>query len=200
MPRLPEPLARLIAAFSTLPGVGPKTALRYAYHVLSRHPAEAGQFAKALLELHANIKRCDACGLDSERNPCEFCSNSHRDQTTLCIVATSRDVHVIESSGVFKGRYHVLGNTLDALEGITPEQLNIPSLLRRIEREPITEIILAFNPDIPGEATSMYLARTLKPMGIRVSALARGLQTGSDIEYVDPLTLGDAIQGRREMK
>ena len=146
------------------------------------------------------MHRCGKCHLDSERDPCAYCTDEKRDVSVLCIVATSRDLHAIEGSRSYKGRYHVLGGHLDALEGITPERLNVATLLHRIDTEPITEIILAFNPDIPGEATSMYLARTLGPTGLKITALARGLQTGADLEYVDPLTLGDALTGRREVQ
>jgi recombination protein RecR len=168
--------------------------------MLSHHPAEAQQFARALSDLHTAMHRCETCHLDSEHNPCEYCSDPTRNVSLLCVVAGSRDLHAIEASGSYRGKYHVLGGHLDALEGITPEKLNVATLLRRVDTEPISEIILAFNPDIPGEATSMYLARTLMPTGLRISALARGLQTGSDLEYVDPLTLGDALTGRREVK
>jgi len=199
MPRLPEPLARLVAAFSRLPGVGPKTALRYAYHVLGRHPVEAEQFSRALAELHRNMKRCSMCFLDSERDPCVYCSDSARDQGVLCVVATSRDLHAVEASGSYRGRYHVLRGLLDALEGIGPESLTINQLKSRLHTEPIKEVILALNPDIPGESTSLFLSREIASLGLRVTKLARGLQTGSDLEYVDPLTLGDALEGRREV-
>lgn len=168
--------------------------------MLASHPADAQQFSRALADLHDNMHRCSVCFLDSEREPCVYCTDPSRDVSVLCIVAQSRDLHAVEASGSFHGKYHVLGGHLDALEGVTPEKLNVATLLKRIETEPISEVILAFNPDIPGEATSMYLARTLGPMGLKITALARGLQTGSDLEYVDPLTLGDALTGRREVQ
>lgn len=200
MTRLPDPIQRLVAAFNRLPGVGPKTSLRYAYFLLSRHRTEVEQFARALMNLHSTMIRCEICGMDAERNPCLFCADAHRNQSELCIVAHSRDVHAIESSGSYHGRYYVLGGNLDALEGITPERLNVATLLKRVTEEPIREVILAMNPDIPGEATSMYLARTLKEYPLKITQLARGLQNGSDLEYTDPLTLGDALSGRREIQ
>ncbi|MFH0928151.1 MAG: recombination mediator RecR [bacterium] len=200
MNRIPEPLQKVVAAFSKLPGVGPKTALRYAYFLLSREPYEAEQMARAFLNLHAGMTRCRFCHLDSEKSPCEFCMAENRDDHQICVVAYSRDVHAIETSGSYKGRYHVVGGHLDALEGVTPEYLNIGSLLNRLREGNITEVILAFNPDITGEATSMYLARAVKQFPVRITKLARGLQTGTDLEYADPLTLGDALEGRREVK
>lgn len=197
--RYPKAIQDLVAYFNQLPGVGPKTAIRYAFFVL-RGPAEFAQnFATALAAMHRATQVCGACyGID-ERNPCTICSDPRRDRAILCVVADDQDRHAIETTNEYRGLYHVLGGVLAPLEGMSAEKLRINELLARIKARAPKEIILAFNPDMDGEGTVLALTRILKPVGVKISRLARGLPIGADLEYTDQVTLGDALRGRREL-
>jgi recombination protein RecR len=194
----PAPIRNAASALGKLPGVGPKTALRYAFAVLHFTKHDIASFAKALAEL-ANVQTCESCFAFSEGAVCEICRNTQRNKHQLCVVAESRDVATMEATAAFTGKYFVLGGTLNPVDGRTPETLNIKELLKRIESSSeIKEIILAFSPDVHGETTIMYLSRILKPFQRKVTRLARGLPMGADIEYADEVTLLSALQGRSE--
>lgn len=199
MRKYPKPIEDVTHSLTRLPGVGPKTALRYAFALLRLSPHERTRFAQALEGLK-NIRTCSQCLKLSETSPCAICSDEKRSKQLLCVVADSRDVSTIDATNVFNGHYFVLGGTLNPIEGHTPDTLNMVQLMQRIEREPeLTEVILGFSPDVHGETTIMYLSRQLKRFDyIKTSRLARGLPIGADIEYADEVTLGDALLGRRE--
>lgn len=197
---LPEPLRQAAAAFDSLPGVGPRAALRYAYWLVNQPKHVVDQFSRALQQLSDRMHQCDRCGMWSEASPCGICTDSQRDQQTLCVIATSPDIRVIEDAGIFKGRYHVLGGTIDPIEGRTPETLNIAKLINRLSHpdNTIEEVILALDANIPGDITVMFLKKHLAHMNVRVTRLARGLPTGAALEYADAHTLNDAFQHRKE--
>lgn len=198
MRRFPEPITNLVAAFARLPGVGPKTALRYVYYLLRQPKADLHVMARALLELGEKIHTCPTCFTHTEREVCEYCADSRRDSRILCVVEESRDISTIESTGVFHGIYHVLGGTLNPIDGITPESLHIRELVERLRDTKIEEIILALSPTLQGETTILYLTKLLSEK-INVSKLARGLPMGATIEFADEVTLGDALKGRRKI-
>lgn len=192
-----KPLARLIEEFQKLPGIGPKSAQRLAFHVLKRSAIEVTSFSEALVDAKAQIGNCSVCFNLSCENPCEICTNTHRDQSVLCVVAEPRDLFALEKTGEFKGLYHVLDGLISPLEGIGPQELNIQALIQRLGPESgITEIILALPPSVEGDTTSLYLARLIKPLGISLTRIAFGLPVGGDIEYADALTLTRAMMGR----
>lgn len=196
----PEAIGRLIESFTKLPGIGPKTAIRLAFHVLDMEEDDVLTFAKSLVSAKRDIKYCTVCGHITDVDPCSICTDSHRDITVVCVVQDSRDVIAMEKMREYRGKYHVLHGAISPMEGIGPEDINVSSLLTRLqENEEITEVILATNPNIEGEATSMYLSRLLKPTGIRVTRLAHGLPVGGDLEYADEVTLSRAMEGRREL-
>ncbi len=195
----PEPIARLIQEFSKLPGVGPKSAQRLAYHVLRAPEDEARALAQALADVKERVILCETCFNITERNPCSLCDNEQRDRTLVCVVEQPLDVLVVERTGGYRGLYHVLHGSLNPIDGVGPEQLRMQELLWRVEAGGIMEVIMATNPNLEGEATSMYLQRLLQPLGVRVTRLARGLPSGADIEYMDDLTLSRAIEGRQEL-
>ncbi len=199
--RFPEPIERLMQYFRMLPGVGPKTATRYALSLLRRSDAELSAFGTAIVGLHQGIFLCGTCFNFSSKNPCEICRDMERDHTMLCVVAKPQDLHAIESTGDYRGLYHVLHGTLSPLEGITPDQLKISHLVERIKNAnpKIIEVILGLNPDMEGETTSMYLRKLLQDSIKKITRLARGLPTGGDLEYADELTLSAALQGRKEV-
>ena len=198
MRKFPAPIHRVVAALTSLPGVGPKTALRYTFALLRQSSHQREQLAQALLGL-AQINTCSRCFAYSETPECSICSDSRRSNDVLCIVSESRDIATIEATGAYLGRYFVLGGTLNPIEGQTPETLNMNRLIDRLHAEPaISELILAFSPDVHGETTMMYLARQLKSAERKVTRLARGLPLGADLEYADEVTLGDALTARRE--
>jgi len=197
--KYPRAIQNLINELSRLPTVGPKTAERYVFFLLKQSDSDLKRFAKALAELKENIVICRNCHAVTENNPCEICLDAKRDQSTICIVANTRDMTVLESTGEFFGQYHVLGGVLNAITGINPDQLKIDSLLAKIEQKNIKEVILALNPNIEGETTSMYLSKLLKPYGITITRLAKGLSTGSDLEYADEMTLSNALKYRNKM-
>lgn len=194
----PEPIQNLVANFSRLPGVGPKTALRYVFHLLRSPQGDLEAFARALTSLD-KIKTCELCFTYTEHTRCRICSDPNRQEHILCVVAEPRDIPTIEVTDMYDGRYHVLGGTLNPIEGMTPDFLNVRSLLDRLKSSnQIQEVILAFSPDVQGETTILYLTKHIKPLGKKVTRLARGLPLGADLEFADEVTLGDAITGRRE--
>lgn len=196
---VPEPVTRLIDAFSRLPGVGPKTASRLTYYLL-RAPDEVSEtLAQAVGDLKANTRFCTTCWNITEENPCQICQDERREKTILAVVEEPLDVLAVERTGGFSGRYHVLHGAISPVNGIGPDQLRIRELIRRVESEDILEVIIATNPGLEGDATAMYIKQQLDKLGVKVTRLARGLPTGGDLEYVDAMTLIRALQGRSEM-
>lgn len=196
---LPPPLARLIQELVKLPGIGEKTATRLAFHLLRTDRHDVDQLAEALVGMRDGTRLCSVClGLTAE-DPCPLCSDPHRDRHSICVVERPADLVALERSGVFRGRYHVLHGCLAPLDGIGPEQLRLTELLQRLGGDEITEVVIATNPTAEGEATAMYLAKLIKPLGPRVTRIAHGLPMGADVEYADMATLGKALEGRREM-
>jgi recombination protein RecR len=197
--RTPRAIARLIEAFSRLPGIGPKTAERFVYFLLRRTTSELTEMADAIAHLRETVQPCRECGRFDDQNPCSICRDPGRDASLLAVVAESPDAEALERTGAFSGRYHVLGGVLAPLEGISPKELAVDPLKQRAARG-VREVILALNPDLEGEQTALFLARELKPLGIKVTRLARGLPLGSDIRYADDATLESALTGRRTME
>ena len=195
----PDPLNRLVAQLSKLPGIGEKTAQRLAFHILRAPPEYAQDLAAALEEVKSKVRLCSRCFSLTEESLCGFCTDSRRDDRTLCVVEGIADLMALEKTREFKGRYHVLHGVLSPLEGIGPEQLRIQELLVRLEDGKVEEVIVATNPDVEGEATALYLTRLLKPMGLRITRLAQGLPMGGDLEFADQATLARALSGRREL-
>lgn len=201
MQPLAQPVSNLIEAFSRLPGIGPKSASRLAYFLLRADESIALNLAQALTELKATTLFCSVCHNIADRDPCAICTNAERNQTVVCVVEEPLDVQAIERTREFHGLYHVLHGAISPVAGIGPDDLKIGELLRRIQQAqpPVQELVLATNPNLEGEATAMYIARLVKPLGIRVTRLARGLPMGGDLEYADEVTLGRALTGRSEM-
>ncbi|MCC5896992.1 MAG: recombination protein RecR [Phormidium sp. GEM2.Bin31] len=193
-----RPLARLIEQFQKLPGVGPKTAQRLALHVLKRPEAEAQALATALIEAKQQVGLCQVCFHLSADPVCEICRNPNRDDSTICVVADSRDVIALEKTREYRGKYHVLGGTIAPMDGIGPEQLHIQPLVQRVSQGTIKEVILAINPSVEGETTTMYVGQLIKPF-TRVTRIAFGLPMGGDLEYADEVTLARALEGRRDL-
>ena len=187
----------LIDELGRLPGVGPKSAQRIAFHLLNSDPADVRRLISSLSEVLDKVKFCVVCGNVSSDDQCKICRDPRRDATVLCIVEEPKDVVAIEKTREFRGKYHVLGGAINPLEGIGPDELRVKELVTRLASGEVTEIILATDPNLEGEATATYLARLLKPMGLRVTRLASGLPVGGDLEYADELTLGRAFEGRR---
>ena len=195
-----RPVEVLIDELGRLPGIGPKSAQRIAFHLLKVDRVDAVRLADAIVTMKDAISFCDRCFNVSEGAECGICLDPRRDPSVLCVVEEPRDIAAIEKTGVFRGRYHVLLGAINPLEGIGPDRLKIRELAHRLAAEEITEVILCTNPNIEGEATAMYLARLLKPLGLRVTRIASGLPVGGDLEYADELTLGRAFEGRREVR
>ena len=193
------PVQDLIDELGRLPGVGPKSAQRIAFHLLKVDKPDALRLAQAITEVKDRVVFCQRCFNVSEHEECGICSDAGRDSSVLCVVEEPRDLVAVERTSEFKGRYHVLQGAISPIEGIGPEALKIRELLARLEPEGVEEVILCTNPNIEGEATAMYLARLLKPLGIRVTRIASGLPVGGDLEYADELTLGRALEGRRDV-
>jgi recombination protein RecR len=189
-----EPLAKLVNAFSKLPGIGGKTALRLAYHVISAPQEDVDELVTALTEVKQKIKYCSVCGNFSENDICGICADSRRDRSTICVVKDPRDVIAMEKTGTFRGVYHVLHGTISPIDNIGPDDIRIKELLSRLEN--VKEIILATNPDVEGDATSVYIARLLKPFNIKTTRIAHGIPIGGDLEYIDEVTLLRALEGR----
>ncbi|HRW48558.1 MAG: recombination mediator RecR [Caldilinea sp.] len=201
MQPLAEPVSNLIDAFSQLPGIGPKTATRLAYYLLRSDEAVAIKLARALEELKQRTVFCSVCFNIADQDPCAICDNQQRDHGLICVVEEPLDVQAIERTREFTGVYHVLHGAISPVEGVGPEDLKVGELLQRIQQSetPVRELLLATNPNLEGEATAMYIARLTKPLGLRVTRLARGLPMGGDLEYADEMTLGRALTGRSEM-
>ncbi|GIU99813.1 MAG: recombination protein RecR [Actinomycetota bacterium] len=193
------PIQDLIDELARLPGIGPKSAQRLAFHLVKAPPEEAKRLAEAILAAKERISFCVECGNVAEGERCRICRDPGRDPTVLCVVEEPKDAATIEKAGVIKGRYHVLGGAISPLDGIGPEDLRVQELLERVERDHVTEVIIATNPNLEGNATAMYVAGLLKPLGVRVTRLASGLPVGGDLEYADEVTLSQALEGRREM-
>ncbi|HUQ62315.1 MAG TPA: recombination mediator RecR [Acidimicrobiales bacterium] len=203
------PVQTLIDQLGRLPGIGPKSAQRVAFHLLKLPKEDALQLAAAITEAKDRVAFCKRCfnvcegpsgpPSDDQRPQCEICTDDRRDPTVVCVVEEPRDVVAVEKTHEFRGRYHVLQGAISPLEGIGPDQLRVKELLGRLDDEGITEVILCTNPNIEGEATAMYLARLLKPLGVKATRIASGLPVGGDLEYADELTLGRALEGRREL-
>ncbi len=192
-------IEELITEFARLPGIGRKTAQRLTYHLLKAPPGDAKRLARALDRVTAEVRACSQCGNLSDADPCEFCANPRRDASALCVVEEASDIAAIEKSGRYRGLYHVLGGRLSPLDGVGPEDLSIQSLMARL-RAGVTEVIIATNPSVEGEATATYLHRLASPIStLRVTRLARGLPVGGDLEYADGVTIAEAFAGRREM-
>jgi len=189
----------MIDALSRLPGVGPKSAQRIAFHLLKTDREEVSRLTRAIDDARNSVRFCERCFNFSESQYCHICSDERRDGSALCVVEESRDVVAIEKTGQFRGRYHVLLGAINPLEGMGPEHLKVRELLLRLEPESIAEVILCLNPNTEGDVTTMYLARLLKPLGVKVTQLAMGLPVGGDLEYADEVTLGRALSGRREV-
>ena len=194
------PMQALIDALGRLPGVGPKSAQRIAFHLLKSDSADVERLAHSITEAKALVRFCDRCFNFSDGPICRICDDDRRDGSMLCVVEESRDIIAIEKTGEFRGRYHVLLGAMNPLEGIGPEQLKIRELLARLDAEGVKEVILCTNPNTEGDVTAMYLARLLKPLGLRITRIASGLPVGGDLEYADELTLGRALEGRRIME
>lgn len=195
----PEPIARLIEEFHRLPGVGPKSAQRLAYHILRVSEREALALAEAIGDVKSRIVLCSTCLNITESDPCALCRDPRRDRTMICVVEQPLDILAIERSGSYRGLYHVLHGVLNPMDGVGPENLHIRELLERVKDGEVAEIIMATNPSLEGEATAMYVQRLLGPAGVRVTRLARGLPSGADLEYTDDVTLARALEGRQEL-
>ncbi len=194
-----RPLAELIAELEKLPGVGPKSAQRLAYHLLKTTDAEANRLADAIKRAKEKLRFCAQCQNISENETCEICLDGRRDRTVVCVVGEPRDIAAIERINEYKGQYHVLHGLMSPMDGIGPEQLRIRELLNRIGEHEIQEVILATNPTIEGDATALYLAKLIKPIGVTVSRLAHGMPVGGELDYADSATLLSALEYRREM-
>ena len=192
-----EPIARLINEFSKLPSVGKKTAERYAYHIIRTSDESAKNFADAIMNVKVKIKFCEVCGNYTETTPCKICRE--RSSKILCVVKEPKDAMAIERTSSFKGGYHILHGTINPLAGVGPNDIRIKELLNRITENQTDEVIIATNPDVEGEATAMYIAKLLKPLGVKVSRIAQGISMGSELEYADEVTLSRALSDRKEM-
>ncbi len=193
------PVARLIEELHRLPGIGPKSAQRLAYHILRASGDEARALADAILEVKEKIKLCSICQNTTDVDPCLTCSDESRDRSVICVVEEPLDILAIERTRGHRGLYHVLHGAISPMEGVGPEQLKVRELLERLRDGTVTEVIMATNPNLEGEATTMYVSRLLQPLGLRVTRLARGLPMGGDLEYADDLTLARALESRQEV-
>jgi recombination protein RecR len=196
---LPESLARLVEQFQKLPGIGPKSALRLAFHVLKTPREDAERLCEAIRDVKERVTYCSVCNNITDTDPCAFCTDTSRDRRIVCVVEEPQNVNVIEKTREFRGTYHVLLGALSPLQGVGPDDLKIRGLLDRIGGGGVEETILATNPTVEGEATALYLARLLKPLGVRVTRIAMGIPVGSDLEYADEVTMTRAMENRREL-
>lgn len=200
MRQYPRPLGRLINELSKLPGIGGKTAQRLAFHILSLPDKEAEALSQAITEAKQTMRYCSVCGNLTDQDPCAICSDQSRRRDVICVVENPRDVMAMERIKEFDGQYHVLHGAISPMDGIGPEDINLKQLIVRLQNDPgVKELILATNPNIEGEATAMYIARLIKPSGIKVSRIANGIPVGGDLEYADEVTLLKAMEGRREL-
>ena len=195
----PEPIARLMDSYMKLPGIGAKTAARLAFFSMEMPEEEVMNFANALISCKRDLTMCSVCGNITQEDPCEICQDASRDRTKILVVEDSRDVMSLERMKEYKGLYHVIHGVLSPMEGTGPDDINVASLIQRLQDPTVEEVIIATNATAEGEATAMYLSRLIKPAGIKVTRLAHGLAVGSDIEYADEMTLFKAIEGRREL-
>lgn len=195
----PEPISKLIDSFMKLPGIGPKTAARLAFFILTMKEDTVLDFAKALVDAKRKLTYCSVCGHITDRDPCYICEDEHRDKSTICVVQDPKDVIAMEKMKEYHGLYHVLHGAISPMDGIGPEDINLPGLLKRLQNDTVQEVILATNPNIEGEATAMYISRLLRPSGIKVTRIAHGLPVGGDLEYADEVTLSKALEGRRKI-
>ncbi|MEG6584225.1 recombination mediator RecR [Dendrosporobacter sp. 1207_IL3150] len=193
------PLAKLVEQLRALPGIGPKSATRLAYYVLEMDHDKVKALTQAIVDAKAKISYCEVCFNLTDSNPCRICASQDRDTSIICVVEEPRDVAAMERTRDFKGKYHVLHGSLSPLEGVGPEEIRIKELLSRLYSGDVKEIIMATNPDVEGEATAMYVAKLLKPLGVKVTRIAHGLPVGGDLEYADEVTLSKALENRREM-
>ena len=198
MPGTPKSLERLAAEFQRLPGIGAKSAARLAYHLLRSPDDDAERLARAIVESRAAVRRCSICNTLTEEDPCEICSDPERDAALLCVVEEPGNIAAIEKTREFRGRYHVLWGALSPLRGIGPDQIDVAGLVARVTPE-VREVVIATNPNVEGEATALYLARRLKPSGVRVTRIAFGLPVGGDIEYADEVTMARSLENRRDL-
>jgi len=194
-----KPLAKLISELSKLPGIGAKSAQRLAFHIMSIEEDEALALADSIASARKNMRYCSVCGDLTDTDPCRICSDAKRDRQVICVVESPRDVAAIERIREYNGLYHVLHGAISPMEGIGPEDINLKQLIVRLQQGDVSEVILATNPNIEGEATAMYAARLIKPSGIKVSRIAHGIPVGGDLEYADEITLLKAVEGRREL-
>jgi recombination protein RecR len=199
MPDLAEPLSRLIAEFKRLPGIGPKSAQRMAFYVLRTGREDAERLSQAILDVNDKLGLCRRCNNITDSETCQFCSDTNRDNKVVCVVEEPHNIIGIETTRGFSGRYHVLHGALSPLRGIGPESLKLKGLVERVGEGEIEEVIVATNPTVEGEATAVYLARLLKPLGVRVTRIGMGIPVGSDLEFADDVTISKAMEGRREM-
>ena len=197
--RLAPPLERLIERLKMLPGIGAKSAQRLAFYLLGASRDEARALADAILDVKESIRLCSTCYNITDTDPCLVCSDAGRDRASICVIEEAHNVVAIERSGKFRGLFHILHGSLSPLRGVGPDDLKIAPLLERLKDGSVNEVILATNPNIEGEATAVYLARLLKPLGVRVTRIALGLPVGSELEYADEVTVGKALEGRREL-
>ena len=192
-----EPIARAIEAFASLPGIGPKTAQRLVFHLLRQPQDSVKALAESIVNMQSAVHFCSVCGNVTDVEPCNICRSDQRDRSTICVVEDPLAVTTLERTRIYKGLYHVLHGALDPLHGVTVEDLKIEELVRRVQGDAVTEVILATNPNVEGDTTAGYLERRLAPLGVRVTRLARGLPVGGDLEYTDEVTLARALEGRR---
>jgi recombination protein RecR len=195
----PEAIAKLIDAFTRLPGIGPKTAGRLAFHVLRMKEEDVTDFAKALVNVKRNLHYCSICCNITDIDPCRICQDKGRDPSVICVIQEPKDLVAMERTKEFRGYYHVLHGAISPMEGIGPDEIYVAELLKRLGDEQVHELIMATNPNIEGEATAMYISRLVKPFGIKVTRIAHGLPVGGDMEYADEVTLTKALEGRREL-
>lgn len=199
MQRYARPLQRLIDALESLPGIGPKSAQRLALHLLRARDEQATDLAQAILEARSHVRQCQTCFNLSETARCPICEDTVRDQHTITVVADVRDLMALDNAGDYRGVFHVLDGLISPMDGMGPEQLHIRELLSRVDDQQVCEVILATNPTVEGDATALYLARLLKPLGVRVTRIALGLPVGGDLDYADQMTIMRAMEGRTEM-
>ncbi|NLP18534.1 MAG: recombination protein RecR [Firmicutes bacterium] len=195
----PEPIGRLISELTKLPGIGPRTAQRLAFYILERPAVDVERLARSLVNARQKTKYCSICWNITAVDPCPLCSSPYRDQSTICVVQDPRDLVAMEKTREYKGVYHVLGGAISPLDGIGPEEIKIKELLHRLQGGKVKELILATDPNVEGEATAMYIAKLVKPLGVKVTRIAHGLPVGGDLDYVDEVTLIKALEGRREL-
>jgi len=193
-----DPLARLVQQLAKLPGIGEKTATRLAFHILRAPESYAQELARALVEVKQQLKQCSLCCQLTEADPCAICADARREPSLICVVAQPQDLMAIERTGAFRGKYHVLHGVLSPLDGVGPDDLRIQPLLTRLGSG-VSEVIVATSPNVEGDATALYLARLIKPLGVKVSRIASGVPIGGDLEYADGVTLNRALEGRREI-